>query len=90
MKTGLRPMYSDNGPHTRGPTQYPTTNIEIVRDPTSGLKVNCCSSSVMMPVGMDDANVLYDFISASRAHEGKMCTHAFNKRMAASIVTYQR
>ena len=58
MNMGLRPTCSDNGPQTRGPTQYPATKSAIVNVATSVLRWKWGMSCVMMPDGAEDVNVL--------------------------------
>ena len=57
-KIGLRPYCSDNGPHRRGPTQYPATNTAIINAPTSLEKSNCRISCGTITEGAELAKVL--------------------------------
>ena len=54
MYTGLRPMISERGDQSRGPTAKPQTMIEHVRIATSRETLYCSSIKPNPPVTMED------------------------------------
>ena len=66
IKIGLRPYCSDSGPQRIGPTQYPATNKDIVKVPTSPEKPNWCLSCGTIPEGAELANVLWHIVMSKK------------------------